>query len=167
MPAPPATLRALPALLLGTLSVGVLDGAFAIVRAAFNGVPPQRVMQSIAAGLLGRAAFQGGTATALLGAGLHFIIAGMVVLTYFLASRRLPILTRHPLLCGAIYGLLVFAVMNFIVIPLSALTIGPRSLVRMLPGMTIHILGVGFPAALVAGLVPARRPPPGAADRAV
>jgi hypothetical protein len=154
MPSPTTTLKPVPALLLGTLAVGVLDGSFALIRAALNGVRAQRVMQSIAAGLLGRPAYEGGVPTALLGVLLHFFIAAMVVLTYFGVSRRLPLLTRHPLRWGALYGLLVFAVMNFIVIPLSAVTLGPRTLARMLPGMVIHILGVGLPAALVAQSVP-------------
>jgi hypothetical protein len=158
MPWSTTILKPTPALLLGTLAVGVLDGAFALIRAALNGVPAQRVMQSIAAGLLGRPAYEGGVATALLGVLLHFFIAAIVVLTYFGASRRLPLLTRHPLRCGALYGLLVFGVMNFIVIPLSAVTLGPRTLARMLPGIIIHILGVGLPAALVAESVPTPAP---------
>lgn len=144
------------AVLLGTLAVGVLDGAFAIIRAAWKGVSAERVLQSIAAGLLGRSAYEGGTATALAGAGLHFFIAGTVVLTYFLASRRLGVLTDRPYLAGAVYGTGVFVVMNFVVIPLSALSVGPRSLGQMIPGILIHIFGVGLPAALAARAVPRR-----------
>jgi hypothetical protein len=142
------------ALLLGTLAVGVLDGGFAIIRAASKGVPAERVLQSIAAGLLGRPAYEGGTSTALVGAGLHFFIAGMVVLTYFLASRRLTVLTARPILAGAVYGVGVFVVMNFVVIPLSAISVGPRPLAQMIPGILIHVFGVGLPAALAARAVP-------------
>lgn len=149
-----ATLRPVQAVLLGALTVGVLDGAFAIIRSALRGVPAQRVMQSIAAGLLGRPAYQGGLSTALLGVLLHFFIASMVVLTYFAVSRRIGLLTRHPWICGPLYGLVVFGIMNFIVIPLSAITPGPRSIVRMIPGILIHLFGVGLPAALVARAVP-------------
>ena len=151
---PSRPVRPLQAVALGTLAVGILDITFAIVRAGMNGVPAARVMQSIAAGLLGKASYQGGAATVLLGTLLHFFIAGMVVLVYFLASRRVRALAEQPVLYGALYGLVVFAVMNFVVIPLSALAPGPRTLARMVPGILVHLLGVGLPAAFAARAVP-------------
>jgi hypothetical protein len=56
---------------------GLVAGAFDIVYAcAFwwwkAGEPPPRIFQSVAAGLLGPASFEGGAATAALGLGLHF-----------------------------------------------------------------------------------------------
>lgn len=147
-------LRPFTAIVLGSLTVGILDGAFAVIRAGLKGTPPTRVFQSIAAGLIGRPAYDGGATSALLGVGLHFLIAAGVVLAYFLASRRLRTLTEHPWLLGALYGIAVFGVMNFVVIPLSALSFRPRNLVVMLPGILIHIFGVGIPAALAARSVP-------------
>ena len=136
------------ALLTGTLAVAVLDGAFAAARAAGSGRSPLQPFRVIAGGLLGRDAFRGGTPTALLGIALHVAIAACVVATYLYASRRLPMLVRHPIVCGAAYGLLVYAVMYHIVIPLSALTPGSRSLADAVPALLIHIGGVGIPAAL-------------------
>jgi hypothetical protein len=81
---------------------------------------------------------------------LHFVIATGVVVTYFLASRRIHALTEHPWALGAIYGVAVFGVMNFVVIPLSAVSLRPRSFLAMMPGILIHIFGVGIPAALAA-----------------
>jgi hypothetical protein len=92
------------AVLLGTLAVGVLDLIDAMVFFGLRGVTPVRILQSIAAGLLGRDAFRGGPATAALGALLHFFIAFGIVCVYYLVSRRLGILTRHPVLCGLLYG---------------------------------------------------------------
>lgn len=139
------------AVLFGTLTVGVLDILDAFVFFGFRGVPPISILQSIASGLLGRAAYQGGVPTALLGLLLHFFIAFVVVLVYFLASRRLPALTRHPVVCGLLYGLLVYAVMNLAVIPLSAAAVGgPPSGLSLVNGLLIHALGVGLPSALFA-----------------
>ncbi len=67
--------------------------------------------------------------------------------TYFLASRRLPSLTRHPLLLGPLYGVLVWVVMNYVVIPLSAVSMPPLTVARLLNGLGIHALGVGLPSA--------------------
>ena len=61
----------------------------------------------------------------MLGVAIHFFIALDIVLVYFLGSRRLKFLTERPVVCGAVYGIAVYAVMNLVVIPLSA--IGWRS----------------------------------------
>ena len=136
------------ALVLGGLAVGVLDALDALVFFGLHGVSPTRVFQGIAAGLLGRPAFEGGMPTAVLGIGLHFFIAFAVVATYHAGARRLPGLALRPWVYGPLYGLLVYAVMNLVVIPLSA--IGPRSpsAGAVLNGLLIHVLGVGLPAAL-------------------
>jgi hypothetical protein len=139
------------ALLLGTLTVGVLDITDALVFFGLRGVPPIRIFQSIASGLLGKSSYQGGLATAVLGGFLHFFIAFMVVTTYYLASRRLPVLVRHVWFLGPLYGLAVYLVMNQIVLPLSAAGVGgPKALPVLVNGILIHLVGVGLPSALFA-----------------
>jgi hypothetical protein len=138
-------------ILLGGLTVGVLDILDAIIFFGFRGVGAQRILQAIAAGLLGRdAAIAGGTTTALLGLFLHFVIASGVVATYYLVSRGLHFLVRYPVICGLLYGMVVFFVMQLVVLPLSA-TAGGANLPSgavLLNGLLIHALGVGLPAAL-------------------
>jgi hypothetical protein len=142
------------AILYGTLAVGILDGLDAILFFGLrSGATPVRIFQSISAGVLGRAAAaQGGWRAALLGVMLHFFIAFAVVSTFYLVSRRARILTRRPILFGMLYGVAVYAIMNYAVIPLSA--IGPRtapiSLAVHVNGVLIHALGVGLPSALAA-----------------
>lgn len=138
------------ALLLGGLTVGVLDALDALVFFGLRGVTPARVFQGIASGLLGRSAFAGGMASALLGVLLHFFIAFAVVTTYHVAARRLPGLTLRPWIYGPLYGLLVYGVMNLIVVPLSLIGGGSPSTGVLLNGLLIHALGVGLPAALSA-----------------
>lgn len=145
----------------GTLAVGILDIIDAFVFFWLrSGVRPARILQSISAGLLGReAAVAGGITTAMLGLGLHFFIACMIVLTYHLASRRITPLTQHPVILGMLYGLVVFAVMNFIVLPLSAAP--PRSAPSgavLVNGLLIHAFGVGLPSALSAAWASRQRP---------
>jgi hypothetical protein len=141
------------ALLAGTLAVGVLDILDAFVFFGWRaGATPVRILQSIAAGLLGREAFQGGLRTAALGLLLHFFIAFVIVLVYYGASGRLSALIRHPIRFGLLYGVAAYAVMTFLVVPLSASGGG----LRLPPwpvaanGLLIHALGVGLPAALAA-----------------
>ena len=138
------------ALLYGTLAVGVLDLLDALIFFGLRGVAPIRVLQAIASGLLGRTAFGGGAATAVLGVVLHFFIAFCVVAVYLAASRRLSALARHPFVFGPLYGLAVYAVMNGVVLPLSAAGSGPRPLPVLVNGLLIHAIGVGLPSALAA-----------------
>lgn len=112
--------RALPWLLLGAIVLGTLDALFAIVFWGPRDVSAAQIFQSIAAGLLGGAAYDGGAATAWLGAGLHYFIATMMVATYYLAGRRFRGLLQRPVAFGLPYGVLLFGVMNLIVLPLSA-----------------------------------------------
>jgi uncharacterized membrane protein YagU involved in acid resistance len=142
------------AIVCGTLLVGILDGLDAIVFFHFwAGVAPGRIFQGIAAGLLGRtAAVQGGTATVVLGVVLHFVVAFGIVTVFVAASRRLRVLAARPVVFGIVYGLAACAVMNFVVMPLSA--IGPRTAPLPVPvlvnGLLIHVVGVGLPTAFIA-----------------
>ena len=69
-----------------------------------------------------------------------------------MATRLLPALNRHPWVYGLSYGLAVYAVMNLIVIPMSAAALGsgPTPAVVRANGLLIHMFGVGLPAALIA-----------------
>ncbi len=140
------------ALVAGTLAVGVLDILDAFIFFGLRGARPVGILQSIASGVLGRAAYQGGLRTAALGLLLHFVIAFGVVATYLLATRLIPALNRRPWLYGLLYGVVVYAVMNLVVVPLSAAALGsgPTPLVVRVNGVLIHMFGVGLPAALVA-----------------
>lgn len=143
------------AIVCGGLIAGTLDIADALIFHGARGVAPWRVLQAIASGLLGRQAFRGGAWTATLGLGLHFLIATTAAAAYTLASLRLPLLLRRPIACGAAYGLVVYAVMQYIVLPLSAFRPGPPApagtvdwgLINLL---VAHVLLVGLPIALSA-----------------
>ena len=151
-------LHPLAALLGGTLVIGSLDMAYAIAFWAMRGVAPIRIFQSVAAGLLGSdAARGGGMRTALLGAALHYFIAFSIVLVYWIASRALPLLIQRPVLCGAAYGLIVYGVMNYVVIPLSNARKGGGFLLSwFVCSLIVHAFLIGVPAALFARAARAR-----------
>jgi len=140
------------AVLYGSLVVGTLDALDAIVFFGLrSGAQPIRIFQGIAFGLIGPPARQGGLKTAALGVLLHYFIAFGIVVTYFLVSRRVRLLTRRPVVCGLLYGLVAYAVMNLVVLPLSK--VGGPSLPAapvLANGLLIHMLGVGLPSALFA-----------------
>jgi hypothetical protein len=138
------------AILYGTLVVGTLDALDAVIFFGLRGAAPIRIFQSIAAGGLGRASYQGGLRTAALGVALHYLIAFLIVTAFYLISRRVPLLLEHAVIAGMLYGIAVYFVMNYAVIPLSATSRGPFALPVFINGLLIHAFGVGLPSALFA-----------------
>jgi hypothetical protein len=137
--------------LAGGLVAGALDIVYAWAFWAIKaGVPAARILQSVAAGLLGEASFEGGAGTALLGLALHFFIAVSMSVVYYMVSRRWALLRDRAVLAGAGYGLLLYGIMNYIVVPLSAA--GPGAKDPLWIGLTVavHILLIGIPIALFA-----------------
>jgi hypothetical protein len=126
---------------------GAVAGTFDLI-AAFIAYGPGSP-RAIAGGLLGRAAYQGGTATYILGIVLHYFIAFGAAAIYCLASRKLEFLYDHFFVCGLFYGIAVYLVMNFIVLPLCALHfMGPYQYRGLLQGILIHMFIIGLPISL-------------------
>jgi hypothetical protein len=148
---------------LGGLAAGTLDLIYICSLYASKGVGPVRILQSIAAGWLGGdAAVAGGSASALLGLLSHFGIALAMAYVYYAVSRRWKILVERPLRYGALYGLLLYAVMTYVVVPLSAAG-GPQAPAWQwinLAHIAAHVLLVGVPCALAARLALRATPGP-------
>jgi hypothetical protein len=124
----------------GGLVAGTLDLLQACILFGWD------IPLAIAAGLLGRQAFQGGVGTYILGVFLHFFIAVSAATVYYGASRKLVFLTEHPLVCGLFFGGAVEQVMNLVVLPLSALHArGPYKLHDLILGLVVHMVVIGLP----------------------
>jgi hypothetical protein len=143
--------RAFETILYGGLAVGILDGLFAFIfYGLILGVKPLRIFQSVASGVLGRASFEGGIKTFLLGILLHFVVATCIAAVYYVASLKLPVLIHRAVISGLVYGMIAYIVMNYVVIPLSAASSGRFSLRTFLPAFIGHAFLVGLPIALIA-----------------
>jgi len=107
----------LQAILLGGLVAGTVDiGAASLI----SGRSPVVISQFIAGGLLGKASLDGGMRTAALGVVLQWAMSIIIAALYVLASTRLDALRRSWLLFGILYGIPVYFVMEYVVVPLSA-----------------------------------------------
>jgi hypothetical protein len=146
----PLTSSALKAIFWGGLACGVFDITQACVAwGVQNHLAPTRIFQSVASGLLGPKAFQGGAKTAALGLALHFFIAFCWAAGYYVASRRIGFLTDQPVLAGMLYGEFVWGMMNLVVLPLSAIHRWPRfDAAAIITGPIGHTVLVGLPIAL-------------------
>jgi len=96
----------------GTLDIGA--------AALINLVSPGRVLRFIAGGLLGKEALAGGALVALLGLVLQWAMSLLIAGVYVIASRWFPVMRRSWVVGGLCYGVVIFLVMNYVVVPLSA-----------------------------------------------
>jgi hypothetical protein len=136
--------------LLGGGVAGLLDITYACTVWALRGVAPEQILKSVATGLLGPAAFDGGAAIALLGLALHFAMTILMALVFTLASLRLATLRALPIVWGLIYGGAIFCVMRYVVVPLSASPIGFPKWPSSFLELGVHMAFVGVPIALAA-----------------
>src|SRR5437763_16411215 len=90
----------------GGLAIGVLDFLDAsIFFPLYYGISFVDVWHGPASGLLGREASRaGGVSTALIGIAAHFMVAFCIAGVYFALSRLIPVLIKHPIISGLIYG---------------------------------------------------------------
>ena len=125
-------------IVLGGVAVGTLDLLFVFTFwSALRDVAPGRILQSIAAGMQGTAAFDGGAGSAMLGAACHYFISLMFVLAYYVAGGRIRALVEQPLRFGLLYGLVLYVVMTYAVVPLSN---APQPTKIYLPWMVASII---------------------------
>ena len=137
-----------PAIFFAGLLAGVLDITAAFVTWVPQGVPAVRILQGIASGLLGPQAFHQGMAAALLGGAVHFLIAFSAAAVFYLASRKIDFMTRRPILSGVLYGVCVYLMMYWIVMPLSRFH-PPQTITRSIIAIITHMICVGLPISLM------------------
>jgi hypothetical protein len=135
---------ALRTVLIGGLIAGALDLTFAFSFYGLKGATPLRILQLIASGVLGRESFQMGFASAALGAFFHFFISVCAAGIFYLVSLRFSFLTRRVLISGAIFGVLMFLTMGFIVVPLSAIKPGPMKIGNVIGELCSHMFLFGM-----------------------
>lgn len=135
----------------GGLIAGTLDiTAACVVSWLRSGVRPVIIMQSVASGLLGAPAYQGGAKTAALGVVLHYFIATMWTVVFYVASRKLRFLIARPITWGLVYGVIVYVLMNFVVLPVSAFPQRTTpTLTSRIINLVIIVLCIGLPIALI------------------
>ena len=148
------------------LLTALIDGLFSsVLSVAFYGSTATRLFQGVAATLIGRDAFDGGTSTALLGVLMHCGVAfGWSAVFLLLVSRssriRGVLASRYGVVkVAAVFGPAVWLVMSLVVIPL---------LVRRPPAITfrwwVQLIGhfpfVGLPIAASFKWPPSQSPAP-------
>jgi len=131
----------LSAVLIGGMVAGILDIGAA---AAINRTGPLAILRVIASGLLGPKALKGGTLAAALGFLLQLAMSIVIAAIYGLASLWLPILATMWIATGLIYGVGIFVVMTYVVLPLSAAPSRPLPGIAKITKDLLAMLGFGL-----------------------
>jgi len=137
------------------LTGGVVAGSFDIVYAwAFwaikRGVSPVRILQRVASGWLGEASMTVGWSSAVLGFVTHYFIATSMAVAYYVVARRWPVLWERPVPYGMAYGLFLYGIMNYIVVPLSRAGASSRDPLWVGMSIAVHMFLIGLPIAIYA-----------------
>ncbi|HLA09126.1 MAG TPA: hypothetical protein VJ023_00805, partial [Pyrinomonadaceae bacterium] len=80
----------------------------------------------------------------------HFLVSFVVAGVFILSADRIPLLRRYVIVGSLLYGIGVFIVMNFIVLPLSAAPSLPAPTPFQLIELIIeHALVIGLPLGIL------------------
>jgi len=144
--------RALRTIVTAGLVAGALDITYAFIIWGLRGVTPLRIGRSVAAGLVGvDAARAGGVGLGLFGLVLHFIMATLIAAIFYVAARNFRLLVDKAVPFGIAYGLAAYGVMNYVVMPLSAIhstgDSGPAYI--RITGVLVHMFLIGLPIAVI------------------
>jgi len=125
-------------LVAGTIDIGA--------ACAINSLDPVVILHAIASGLIGKPAFTGGMPSAALGLALQWAMSMLIAAIYLGVTAAHPARRRRWVTTGILAGIVIFAVMNYLVVPLSAAPFRPR--------LTVHGLLTAFTAGkLIANLL--------------
>jgi len=146
---PRATSPLLYGIAVGTVAVALLDATDGVIyfwlTAQLN---PIAVLQYIASGAFGSAAYGGGLATAAAGLAFHFVISLVAVSAFAALYLSSQFVRNNAPGVGLAYGAVVWCFMNLVVLPHSAVTPTVLSPLAVIHGLVGHALFVGLPAAL-------------------
>jgi len=130
--------------------VGFLDGLAAVIQTLVNNGNLVKTFQFIASGIFGTSAFSGGNTMVALGVLFHFCIAFIWTLIFFFLYPRLKLNSINWIITGILYGLVVWAGMNFVVLRLSNTPALPFTWTGAIRSMLILIVAIGLPLSFLA-----------------
>jgi len=129
------------------LLVGCFDAmAASIYSYALAGSTPDRVFCYVASGVFGQDAFAGGLPIAAMGLLFHFIVAMGWTALFFVVLPKISFFSSNKFAAGAVYGIFIWIMMNFVVVPLSNVPPGPFHFTwKTLIMIGIHMFVIGVP----------------------
>lgn len=110
-----------------------------------------KMLYYIAGGALSlKTSMQGGFAIGFLGLMIHYFLAFVYTLAFFLMLPKVKLLSFNKYIVGFLYGVLVGTFMTFVVLPLTRLPHSPFQLQGAIEGWVILGIFLGLPISLSA-----------------
>jgi len=135
-------------ILLATLVCGTLDILLAVILTIWRGREIGGMLRFVASGPF-PAATEMGAAGSLLGLAVHFTLMAIMVAVFVFAARAVPMLIDRPWVSGLVYGLITYAVLDLIVVPMRFPAAWPPSALSITTQLFAHIALVGWPTAFI------------------
>jgi hypothetical protein len=133
------------------LLVGTLDALGATINYLVSGRKDAgKLFQYIASAVFGANAYTGGTAMIILGVLFHYIVASLFTLCFFLLYPRMKLLSVNRFVTGILYGIFIWLVMTFLVVPLTRIPAKTVYLKPAIIGASILIVAIGIPLSYIA-----------------
>ena len=131
-----------------TLACGTLDILFAMILTIWRGKQIGGMLRFVASGPFPGATDMG-TGGSLLGLAVHFTLMAIMVAVFMIAARALPAFLDKPWLSGLIYGLVTYAILDLVVVPMRFPAAWPPSMLSIATQLFAHIVLVGLPTAYI------------------
>jgi hypothetical protein len=165
----PSNKKSFKIILLAGFTAGLLDAIAAMTSFMINvpGGNPLKVWRFVASGALGKESIRKDLVPmAIAGLLFHFLIAFLFTLLFYLFFPKMKLLWRNLVITGLVYGVFVWVVMNFIIVPLSGvpeksklwtITNGqpafqfPANPKQLIIGILIIMFCVGLPISFIIG----------------
>jgi uncharacterized membrane protein YagU involved in acid resistance len=137
------------------IKAGLIVGTLDILGACTyyyikTGKNPLTILKFVASGVFGKTAFESGNIMLLWGLIFHFFIAFSFTIFFFWIFSKIPALSKNRILTGIVYGIFIWTVMQFLVVPLSKTAKSPFNLTNAIIGASILIVCIGIPLSLMA-----------------
>ncbi len=146
------------AILTAVVVCGTLDILSAFFFGQIGGVGPGPILRYVASGPFGDSMHGGGWGAAAIGLAVHYALMTIMVVLFFLAASRVELIRRQWIASGLLYGILIYLVMNWIVVPARFGTMPKTELWSIGNALFSHLVCVGLPMGFIASRMIGRSP---------
>ena len=134
---------------------GLVVGSLDIIAALTNfyirtGKDPLVVLKYISSAVFGKAAFSGDNSMNILGLLLHFLIAFIWTIFFFLIYPKLRLISWNRIITGIIYGIFIWLIMSLVVVPMSKASGSTFNIKQAIIAVLILIGAIGLPLSFIA-----------------
>ena len=143
---------AITVILIAWLIAGTLDISAAYINVNYllgRDVTMLRILQYLASSVFHKESFNMGWNSGLVGLAIHYTIALCFTLAYFFACRYIAFLRNQRLIAGLLYGIVVWAIMNLIVLYIVFPSYHFTPKLTSLNEVVILMLCIGLPIGLI------------------